>query len=154
MALGRGRYLGAAREGVPLLCVGVWELVPRAEYTAARERGELRGGEKLKAETRRRGSAGASQTAPAERDPLPADLYVARGACSTHCAVPIALLPQGCSLCRRAVTHWCCTHRGLNAVTHMRQPTEDASFSVTSHKCTHVFSKDQICTRMHCSPYI
>lgn len=45
-ALDMARSQGTARKGVPLLRVGVWELVPRAEYVAASERGELKEGEK------------------------------------------------------------------------------------------------------------
>lgn len=37
LALGMGRSQGTVRKGVPLLCVSVWELVPRAECTAASE---------------------------------------------------------------------------------------------------------------------
>lgn len=37
LALGTGIFQGTARKGVPLLCVSVWELAPRAEYPSASE---------------------------------------------------------------------------------------------------------------------
>lgn len=91
LVLGMGRYQGTARKGVPLLC---GELVPRAEYIAASERGELREGKQGVAETRRSCSAGARWTAPPREGSYPCRPVCTQGAHST-CALTMAL---------------CCTH--------------------------------------------
>lgn len=160
LALGTGRYQGNARKGVPLLCVGVWELVPRAENAAASERGELREGEKGKAETRRRGSVGARWTVPPREGSCPCKPVHTRGACSTCTLTIVFCCTHSIAFTsKRMLTLQMCSntlvsHRGgVNAATHTRQPTEDTLLPVTPHKCTDVFSKQQFCTHMHSSPY-
>ena len=87
-------------------------------------------------------------------DPVPANLYAPRGTRSTTvlcCTHSIAFTRM---LTLQVCSNTLVSHRGVNAATQAtRQLTEDTLLPMTPHKCTVVFSKEQICTHMHCSPY-
>lgn len=125
LALGTGRSQGTARKGVPLLYVSVWELVPRAEYPAASERGELREGEKDK---QRPGG----ETVPEpdglfhpERDCVPANLYARRCARSTHTLTVAVCRTHSIAFTRMPALQMCnntlVSHRGVSAATHTQE---------------------------------